>query len=208
MTTLFLTRHAETVWHAENRYAGLSNVAITEHGRAQAQELGRWSAAAELDAIYSSTLSRSVLTAQPSAHATGLTLTQDPRLVEVNFGRGDGLTRAEMREHFPADVDAFVAAPGTTPLPDGEAGTDAVARAMPALDDICRAHPDGRVLVVMHSTLMRLLLCHLLGLTLNSYRTAFPAVTNCALTGFRFTPTAAPSLIAFNVPPDSRTRLG
>lgn len=208
MTTLFLTRHAETVWHAENRYAGLSDVAITEHGREQARGLGRWSATAELDAVYSSTLSRSVLTATPAVNVTGLPLAQDARLVEVDFGRGDGLTRTEMREHFPAELDAFLAAPGTTPLPEGESGADAVARALPALDDVCAQHPDGRVLVVMHSTLMRLLLCHLLGLELDRYRVLFPGVTNAALTAFRLTPSADPQLIAFNVPPDTRTRLG
>ena len=29
MTYLVLVRHGETVWHAENRYAGVSDVALT-----------------------------------------------------------------------------------------------------------------------------------------------------------------------------------
>ena len=32
MTTLYLARHGETEWHAEHRYAGSSDVALTEHG--------------------------------------------------------------------------------------------------------------------------------------------------------------------------------
>ncbi|WP_437583312.1 histidine phosphatase family protein [Paramicrobacterium sp. CJ85] len=208
MTTLFLSRHGETVWHAENRYAGLSDVALTPRGFEQAEQLGEWAATANLDAVCSSTLSRSVLTATPAAEATGLPLTQDRRLVEVDFGHGDGLTRAEMRERFPAEVDAFLQAPGITPLPHGEPGEDAVARAFPALDELCAKHPDGRVLVVMHSTLMRLLLCHLLGLDLNRYRAAFPSVTNAALTAFAYTSSNNAQLLAFNVPPDTRTRLG
>ncbi|GAB2530188.1 histidine phosphatase family protein [Paramicrobacterium agarici] len=208
MTTLFLSRHGETEWHAENRYAGRSDVGMTPRGYEQAEHLGEWAARAELDAVCSSTLSRSVLTATPATKATGLPLTKDPRLVEVDFGRGDGLTRAEMRERFPVELEAFLGAPGTVPLPEGEPGADAVARCAPALDDLCAQHPDGRVLVVMHSTLMRLLLCHLLGLDLDRYRALFPGVTNAALTAFRLTPGVDPQLIAFNVPPDTRTRLG
>ena len=30
--TLLLTRHAETVWHKENRYAGTSDIDLTPHG--------------------------------------------------------------------------------------------------------------------------------------------------------------------------------
>ena len=40
-TTLLLARHGQTVWHAENRYAGISDVPLTETGHAQAEALGR-----------------------------------------------------------------------------------------------------------------------------------------------------------------------
>ncbi|MCW4459943.1 histidine phosphatase family protein [Microbacterium sp. MPKO10] len=65
-------------------------------------------------------------------------------------------------------------------------------------------HPDGRVLVVMHSTLMRLLICHLLVFDLDRYRALFPGVTNAALTAFTLTPGTDPQLMAFNVPTDTR----
>lgn len=208
MTTLFLSRHGETVWHAENRYAGISDVGLTENGHAQARQLGSWASGAELDALVSSTLSRSVLTAAPASDETALPLVQDERLVEVDFGSAEGLTRDDMRSRFPDALDAFLAKPGTTPLPNGESGTDAVARALPAIRDICDALPNGRVLVVMHSTLMRLLLCRFLGLNLDRYRRALPSVRNCAMTAFRLPDDGEPELLAFNVPPDTGTRLG
>ena len=37
-TTLLLARHGQTVWHAENRYAGISDVALTDTGVAQAED--------------------------------------------------------------------------------------------------------------------------------------------------------------------------
>lgn len=43
MSTLLLTRHAETVWHAENRYAGAdSDIDLTPAGKQQAERLAEW----------------------------------------------------------------------------------------------------------------------------------------------------------------------
>lgn len=197
MSTLILARHGETLWHAENRYAGSTDVGLTERGRAQSVTLGRWAAGQPLAAVYSSDLSRAVLTATPAADALALPLHLEPRLREVDFGRGEGLTTAEMREAFPRDVDEFQLRPGQSPLPGGESGIAAVDRAWPSLEEIAARH-DGAVLVVMHSTLMRLVLCRVLGMSLDHYRSAFPAVRNVALT--TITLGAAPALHGFNVP--------
>ncbi len=181
VTELVLVRHGETEWHAGNRYAGRSDVALTPRGKAHAEELAQWAAGAGLDAILCSPLSRTRATAAPAAAATGLDAVVDDRLIEVDFGAGEGLTRAEMAEEFPEGLAAFLAAPASCPLPGGEPGADAVARARPALDDACRAWP-GRVLVVAHQTLLRLLLCDLLGLPLDHYRTVFPRLEPVART--------------------------
>ncbi|MBI0382368.1 histidine phosphatase family protein, partial [Streptomyces albiflaviniger] len=69
MTDFVLVRHGETVWHAENRYAGRTDVPLTEHGHQQAAELGAWAAGRRLDAVLSSPLSRARLTAEPAAAA-------------------------------------------------------------------------------------------------------------------------------------------
>lgn len=180
-TRLFLVRHAETTWHAENRYTGSSNIGLTTRGFAQADALGRWARGARLDAIYSSDLTRSRLTAQPSAEATGLGVRIEPRVREIDFGRGEGLTRTEMATQFPEALAAFLANPGRSPLPGGESGVAGIARARPALHEIAAAHPGGRVLVVMHSTLLRLMLTDLLGINPDGYRKIFPETENCAL---------------------------
>ncbi|MDJ0378791.1 histidine phosphatase family protein [Cryobacterium sp. PH31-L1] len=197
MSTLILARHGETLWHAENRYAGSTDVGLTERGRAQSAALGRWAAGQPLVGVYSSDLSRAVVTATPAANALALPLRVDPRLREVDFGQGEGLTTAEMRYAFPDAVADFQLRPGQSPLPGGESGIDAVDRAWPALEHI-GARNDGPVLVVMHSTLMRLVLCRVLGMSLDHYRAAFPAVRNVALTTITLGP--APALHGFNVP--------
>ena len=141
MTELVLVRHGETVWHADNRYAGRSDVELTDRGHDQGAQLARWAADAGLDAVLTSPLRRAHETAVPAARAAGLTCRVDPRLVEVDFGKGDGLTRDEMREAFPDALEAFVACPASHPLPQGEAGEAAVARALPVLREAAAEHP-------------------------------------------------------------------
>lgn len=186
MTELILVRHGETVWHAENRYAGHSDIGLTELGLRQAERLGEWAADAGLAAIVTSDLDRARKTAEPAVRASGLDPITQPLLREVHFGAGEGLTKAEMTERFPEAVTGFHEAPAENPLPDGESGNTAIARALPALHDLVRDFPDERVLVVGHATLNRLLLCALLGLDPNRYRSIFPTMRNVARTTIRF----------------------
>lgn len=206
MTTIHLARHGETLWHAENRYAGISDVALTPRGLEQAAELAAWvqrrtDGGTRFDAVVSSTLSRAILTARPCAAVLGIEPRADARLVEVDFGRGEGMTRAEMVGVFPEAVEAFLARPATSPLPGGERGIDAVARARAALAELVAAHPDGTVLVVAHSTLTRILVASLLGTDVERYRDLFPRLGNCHVTSLEIGRDGAAALLAFNVPP-------
>lgn len=203
MTYVVLSRHGETEWHAENRYAGSTDVAMTDEGRAQAQALGRWAKQAGLAAVYCSDLSRSRDTALPAAEVTGLPLRADPRWRELDFGFGEGLTAAEMQERFPIEWQAFRTDPANDSLPGGERPADAVQRGLAALEEICAQWPDGRVLVVAHGTLMRLLLCRLLGRSISDYRRLFPFVRNCAVTELSLDGEQV-GLLQYNVPTDDR----
>ncbi|MFG3496579.1 histidine phosphatase family protein [Streptomyces sp. NPDC047928] len=199
MTCFILVRHGETVWHAENRYAGRTDVPLTPLGHEQAAALGAWAAGLRLDAVLCSPLSRARLTARPAADALGLPLRVDERLYEVDFGRGDGLTRGEMAEAFPDALAAFLRDPVAHHLPGGEDPAAAARRAVACLTDVAAELPEGRVLVVAHSTLVRLALCELLGIPLARYRQVFPALENGALTELRLRGGRA-SLLRLNAP--------
>ncbi|MBI5160310.1 MAG: histidine phosphatase family protein [Micrococcales bacterium] len=203
MTDVHLVRHGETVWHAENRYAGSTDVPLTERGRMQAQELARWAAGAGLTRVLSSDLGRARDTATLAADAAGLPLEIDSRLREIDFGRAEGLTAAEMDAAFPEARAAFLAAPATSPLPGGEPGAVVADRMLAALADAIRG-TDGPVLIVGHTTAIRLALCALLGLPLDGYRDRFPSLHNAALTTVRLPQhgdlRGAGALLALNAP--------
>ncbi|GGS75254.1 histidine phosphatase family protein [Nonomuraea spiralis] len=199
MTDLVLVRHGETVWHAENRYAGTSDVELTPLGREQATLLADWAGRAGLAAVWSSTLSRARLTAAPSAAAAGVRPEVDARLRELDFGAGEGLTSAEMHDRFPEARAAFERDPAAHPLPGGEDPYEAADRFVAALHDIAGRHPGGRVLVVAHTTAIRLALCRLVGIPLGEYRRLFPRLDNCAVTELR-TGTGRPAILRYNSP--------
>jgi broad specificity phosphatase PhoE len=199
VTNLVLVRHGETVWHAENRYAGRTDVALNDRGREQARRLARWAATAGLDAVWCSPLIRARETAEAAAAVAGLTAQVDERLVELDFGRGEGLTSGDMEQRFPEALEAFRADPATHHLPGGEDPYAAVTRALACLGEIADEHPFGRVLVVAHTTLLRLTLCRLIGVDLGEYRRLFPLVRNAALTEIAFGGDHI-ALLQFNAP--------
>lgn len=203
MTTLVLVRHAETIWHAENRYAGITDVPITPEGARQAEALGRWAATAGLAAIWSSPLTRCRQTAAPAAARTGLAPAIDAELRELDFGALEGLTKDEAFAAYPEAMPAYLNDPVNNVLPGAEPPAEAALRAEAALWKIAARHPQQRVLVVAHSTLIRLLLCRLFGLPLPDYRRRFPQLGNCALTELRLKNGEA-GLLTYNTPAPSQ----
>jgi probable phosphoglycerate mutase len=207
MSRLVLVRHGETVWHAENRYAGRTDVALTDKGIAQAAKLAQWAKKAQLNAVWASPLTRAQLTAQPAAEAVGLSVQTDARLIEVDFGRGEGLTDAEMKAAFPEERAAFLRDPAANPLPGSEDAATAAERGVAALHAIAEITAGGRALVVAHNTLFRLVLCKLLGIPLGRYRTTFPQLANGTVTEIGITD-AGVSLLSFNAPLGSEETRG
>lgn len=182
MITVHLFRHGETIWHRDNRYAGSSDIPLTERGVAQARALGGWARQVDLAAVVTSDLARAVVTGRELAVGAGVEPRIEPRFREVDFGRGEGLTRAEMNEQFPDELAAFLERPATQPLPGGESGEKALQRALAAVVDLIQAVPDGsEVAVVGHGTVIRLLLCDVLEIPLDDYRRRFPSIGNATV---------------------------
>ena len=77
-----LWRHGQTVWNAERRFQGQSDIPLDETGQAQADRAARLLAGLRPDLIVSSDLSRAASTAAALARLTGLEVTLDKDLRE------------------------------------------------------------------------------------------------------------------------------
>ena len=98
-----LWRHGQTVWNAERRFQGQSDIPLDETGQAQAERAARLLAGLRPDLIVSSDLSRAAGTAAALARLTGLEVTLDKDLRERHGGCWEGLTDAEIRARYPVE---------------------------------------------------------------------------------------------------------
>ncbi len=204
-TTLLLARHGQTVWHAENRYAGAgSDVDLTPAGVLQAERLAGWVRARAVDAVVSSPVRRAVETAEPSALAAGVDVEVVDDLREVAFGVAEGRTLAELDAGV---VARFRRDPVAHPFPGAEPPGAAARRGAAALLATAARHPGATVLVVAHNTLLRLGLCALVGLPLAHYRRVFPRLDSAAVTEVAVPSdgTRPVALLSLNVPVSDRT---
>jgi ribonuclease H / adenosylcobalamin/alpha-ribazole phosphatase len=150
-TVTLLLRHGQTPMSVQKRYAGRSDVPLTDAGLQQAAASAKRLASAGLGVIVTSPLLRTVQTAQEVAAVTGAAVVTDDGFRETDFGAWEGLTFAEVRERWPAEVAAWLADPEVAP-PGGESFTDVSARVTAALHRVLAARAGQRVLIVSHVT--------------------------------------------------------
>ena len=172
-----LWRHGQTVWNAERRFQGQSDIPLDEVGQAQAERAARLLAALRPDLIVSSDLTRAAATAAPLARLTGLEVTLDKDLRERHGGRWEGLTDTEIRTRYPVEHANW------TP-PDGEPSQVVADRVAGALHRIaeaagCDDAEPGLAVVVSHGAALRLGMSRLLGMPEDLFGVLGP-LSNCS----------------------------
>jgi broad specificity phosphatase PhoE len=150
-TATLLLRHGQTSMSAQKRYAGRSDVPLTDAGVQQAAAAAKRLASAGLGVIVTSPLLRTVQTAQEVAAVTGAAVVTDDGFRETDFGAWEGLTFAEVRERWPGELTAWLADPEVAP-PAGESLTEVSGRVTAALHRVLAARAGQTVLIVSHVT--------------------------------------------------------
>ncbi len=169
-TRVFLIRHGATVLSAEDRFAGATEVPLSDEGRAQAARLAVRLQREPVAAVYASDMERTTETAAILAAPHGLEVQRRAGLREISHGHWEKMTRQEVDEKFPDEAAEWEKDPYTFAPPGGESGLAVTARALPALIEIVRAHRERTIIVVSHKATIRLLLSSLLGFDPRRYR--------------------------------------
>ncbi|MEK7949805.1 histidine phosphatase family protein [Luteolibacter soli] len=170
ITRIFLIRHGATVLTAEDRFAGSTDVELSDEGRTQVRRLAERLSLIPVDAVYASPLGRTMETASILAAPHGSKVVARDGLKEISHGHWEQLTRREVEQAYPEEVTAWDRDPFTYAPPGGETGLEVTARALPALLDIVKNHQGKPVIVVSHKATIRLLLSSLLGFDPRRYR--------------------------------------
>ncbi len=180
-TRIFLIRHGSTTLTVEDRFAGATNVPLSDEGREQARRLGVRLSTEKVAAVYASSMGRTIETARFLADPHGLDVQPCDGLREINHGHWEQMTRHEVDKQYPEEAAAWEEDPYTFAPSGGESGLAVTARALPALLDIVREHLGSQIIVVSHKATIRLLLSSLLGFDPRRYRDALdqsPAALN------------------------------
>jgi broad specificity phosphatase PhoE/ribonuclease HI len=159
-TRLILVRHGETALTRQGRYSGRGDVPLSDEGQAQAMAAGGRVAGISRDvaAVVTSPLQRCVRTAEIiAAELGGADVTVLPELIECDFGEWEGLTFAEVRERWPAELSAWLESPAVAP-PGGESFDAVAERARAAVGTVLKAYPRSVVVVVSHVSPIKLIL--------------------------------------------------
>lgn len=149
-TWVYLVRHGETDWNLLARFQGQGIVPLNPTGARQAALVAARLAGAGLTSLYSSDSLRAWQTAQSIAAATGLPITPEPRLREVDVGLWQGHSFDEVRLFDRARFGAWQADPLHGRCPEGESKADLLARVEAAFNAITAQHAGGRVALVTH----------------------------------------------------------
>lgn len=151
---MLLVRHGESAPAREGEpfplVDGHGDPPLSPEGRWQAEQLGLRLSGEQVDAIYVTTLRRTLETAQPLAERLGLSPVVEPDLREVYLGEWEGGAFRFMAARRDPRFLAAMAAEEWGLIPGAETNEQLRARVMPALERIVRAHPDQRVVVVAH----------------------------------------------------------
>src|SRR5437868_14818645 len=170
VTRVFTVRHGATVLSAEDRFAGATDVALSDEGREQTRRLADRLSREKIVAIYASPLGRTVETAQILAAPHTLEVQTRDGFREINHGRWEQMTRREVEKRFPEEAAEWEKDPYTFAPLGGESGLAVTARALPALIELVREYPSKNILIVSHKATIRLLLSSLLGFDPRRYR--------------------------------------
>lgn len=170
VTRVFMVRHGATVLTAEDRFAGATDVELSDEGREQTRRLAERLGAEKISAVFASPMSRTMETAAILAAPHGLTVQPRDGFREISHGRWEQMTRREVEQRFPEEAAEWEKDPYTFAPEGGESGLAVTARALPALLELVRKHPGENLLVVSHKATIRLLLSSLLGFDPRRFR--------------------------------------
>ena len=127
---------------------GQLDIALDEVGREHAHAVAGVLAGAAPVAVLTSDLSRALETARPLAVASGVDLTPDRRLRELDLGTWQGLTAAQAQQRYPEEYAAWRAGADVS-RGGGETYRDAAERAAACLREALSAVPAGEALVAV-----------------------------------------------------------
>jgi len=158
LINIYIARHGETTWNVEGRIQGRSDPELSPKGEQQSLALLEQLKGRSLAAIYTSSLQRSILTAQPVANQFSLPIRKESELDEIAFGILEGRNLYQFDEVTKNEWERFKDDRFNYRIPGAENYTDVANRIKPFVEKTLRDHEGEEILIVGHRVVNRLLI--------------------------------------------------
>ncbi len=175
---IYFTRHGETEWNSRDIICGITDISLSENGKAQAAALAARISHEhrDIDVIICSPMKRAQETAAPIAEALGITPETDERLREWDYGSYEGKHR---------DAEGFLDAKlefGCRMPDGGESVFDVVNRTYGLIDELGEKYSGKNILLVCHGGVCRVIETYYRNMTRKEFSQFF--MGNCELRMF------------------------
>lgn len=147
---LYVARHGQTVWNAQNKVCGVTDIELTEKGMEQAKKLAHMVQNYEIDMIISSPLKRAVETGRIVAEKCNIAMQIEELLIEQNYGIYEGVDRKD--ERFLSNKRNFAYR-----YPEGESMMQVACRIYGLLDEMKEKYQGKNILIISHGGVCRII---------------------------------------------------
>lgn len=154
---LYVARHGQTVWNAQNKVCGVTDVELTEKGIEQAEKLADI-VPDNIDVIITSPLKRAIETGKIVAEKNNIPMYIEELLIEQNYGIYEGIDRKDPQ--FLNNKRNFAYR-----YPDGESMMQVAYRIYGFIDKIKKEYQGKNVLLISHGGVCRIIRTYFIDMT-------------------------------------------
>lgn len=164
---IYLIRHGmpESV-DQQRRFIGQIDLELSETGHKQAQHQAKILKESGIQKVYTSDLKRAAATGLTLAATIGCPIETRLELREISLGEWEGQLFSDIAKRDPKGFKERGQDIGYFRPPNGESFIDLSQRVLPLFQEILSSEED-QVAIVSHAGVMRIILCHILGMPMS-----------------------------------------
>lgn len=168
-TRIYLWRHPEVQGSKDGKFWGQTDVGLTEKGQQQQKAVSEYMSQRNPTAIYCSDLQRTRLVAESIAGSFSppKRVSVLAQLRELSLGEWEGMTYLEIDKKYPGVLAQRAEDLARFRIEGGESLEDMADRVNPAFAEIVKANQGGRVCIVAHAGVNRIILTKVMGAPLD-----------------------------------------
>ena len=168
---LYIIRHGKTIWNAEKKLQGITDIELNQEGKEKAVTLGKKLKDIPFDLIYSSPLKRAFTTASLIKGERNIKIRTAERLTELCFGEQEGKDFSEWQKKENPFNTFFTSPENYIPPKNGESLPHIIERTKNFLET--KIEPEykkyRRIMIVAHGALNAALMCNIEHRTLKNF---------------------------------------